>query len=284
MTGRSSKWKRQKNPGRMVLQPRDREILKAVNSFRVLSRAQIETLFNFKCVRRVNKRLRKLYDHHYLSRFFLPTIRGSAKAIYYLGPKGIPIVSENFGVDINLIKLKRKATSKLKGLFLNHALELNDIRIAFSFGLKNYPNMKLERWIDDYDCTQEYNAPGLGNDITKRFRPDGYLRFYYHDNPFGFFLEYDRSTMTLRRFTAKVHSYIEFGNLGYYRRRFGLSEFRVLVITKTGNRLYNLKRAVETINKTIFRFTTIDQIRPNTLFNPIWLRAGEKEKYPLISL
>jgi hypothetical protein len=55
-------------------------------------------------------------------------------------------------------------------------------------------------------------------------------------------------------------------------------------VRKTGERLYNLKRAVETINKTLFRFTTINQIRPNTIFNPIWLRAGEKEKYPLIGL
>jgi hypothetical protein len=282
MIGRASKWKRQKNPERIVLQPRDRKILGAAYSFRILSREQIETLFNFKCTRRVNSRLRKLYDNHYLSRSFLPTVRGSAKAIYYLGPKGIPVASEDLGVDTKLIKQKHKAISKLKGLFLKHALELNDIRIAFSIGLKKQPDMKLERWINDYDCKQEYRAPGLGKDITKRFRPDGYLRFYYHDNPFGFFLEYDRSTMTLGRFTAKVRSYIEFQNLEYYRHRFGLPEFRVLVITKTGKRLNNLKRTVETVDKSTFRFTTIDQIRPSTIFNPIWLRAGEQGKYPLI--
>jgi hypothetical protein len=212
----------------------------------------------------------------------LPTIRSSAKAIYHLGPKGEQIVSEDLGLEINLIKKKRKAASKLKGLFLNHSLDLNDIRISFSLGLKNHPDMKLEKWIDDYDCTQEYLAPGMGKNITKKFRPDGYLRFYYHANPFGFFLEYDRATMTLGRFTAKGDSYIEFQKLGYYRHRFGLPEFRVLVITKTDERLYNLKRAVETVDKSIFRFTTIDQINPNTVFSPIWLRAGQNEKYPLI--
>ena len=88
--------------------------------------------------------------------------------------------------------------------------------------------------------------------------------------------------MTLGRFTSKVDSYIEFEKLGYYQHRFGLPEFRVLVITKTEERLYNLKRAVEAVDKSIFRFTTIDQISPNTVFTPIWFRAGEKGKYPLI--
>jgi len=282
MTGRASKWKRQKHPKRIVLQPRDRKILGAVYSFRMLSREQIEKLFNFKCTRRANIRLRKLYDHQYLSRAFMPTVRGSAKAIYHLGPKGEQVISEDLGFEINLIKKKRKAASKLKGLFLDHSLDLNDIRISFSFGLKNNPDMRLERWIDDYDCTQEYRAPGLGKNITKKFRPDGYLRFYYQKNPFGFFLEYDRATMTLGRFTKKMDSYIEFQKLGYYRHRFGLPEFRVLVITKTEVRLHNLKRAVEAVDRSIFRFTTIDQIRPNTLFAPIWFRAGEKGKYPLI--
>ena len=168
MTGRASRWNRQKDPGRILLQPRDREIMQAVYLFRMLSRTQIETLFHFKCTRRVNSRLRKLYDHHYLSRSFLPTVRGSAKAIYYLGSKGITVVAEELGIDLNLIKRKCKATSKLRELFLSHALELNDIRIAFSLRLKDHPEMELERWINDNDCKQEYRTAGLGKDVDRK--------------------------------------------------------------------------------------------------------------------
>ncbi|MFC1789050.1 replication-relaxation family protein [Thermodesulfobacteriota bacterium] len=282
MTGRASRWKRQKHPGRMVLQPRDREILKAVYSFRMLSRTQIETLFNFKCARRVNSRLRKLYDHYYLSRSFLPTVRGSAKAIYYLGPQGIAVVCEELGIDMTLIKRKCEATSKLRELFLSHAMELNNVRIAFSLGIENHHEMELERWINDNDCKQEYRTPAPGKTVVRRFRPDGYFRFCYQGKLYSFFLEHDRSTMTLGRFTGKVKSYIDFGVLGYYRQRFGVKYFRVLVITKTRERLYNLKKAVETVTDKLFCFTTIEQVTPNTVFGPIWQRAGKQEYYPLI--
>jgi protein involved in plasmid replication-relaxation len=284
MTGRVSRWKRQKDPARMLLQPRDREIMKAVYSFRMLSRTQIETLFDFKCTRRVNSRLRKLYDHHYLSRSFLPTVRGSAKAIYYLGPRGISVVAEDLGIDLNSIKRKCKAISKLRELFFSHALELNDIRIAFSLAIENHHEMELERWINDNDCKQEYHAVDLGKTSIRRFRPDGYFRFCYQGKLYSFFLEHDRSTMTLGRFTGKVKSYIDFGVLGYYRQRFGVKYFRVLVITKTRERLNNLKKAVETVTDKLFWFTTIEQVTPNTVFGPIWQRAGKQEYYPLIGL
>ena len=90
--------------------------------------------------------------------------------------------------------------------------------------------------------------------------------------------------MTVGRFTGKVQSYIDFNVLGYYRQRFGVKYFRVLVITKTCERLYNLKKAVETVTDKLFWFTTLEQITPNTVFGPIWKRAGSKKYYPLIGL
>jgi hypothetical protein len=284
MSGRASRWQRQKNPGRIFLQPRDREIMVAVYSYRMLTRTQIERLFNFKCTRRVNSRLRKLYDHHYLSRNFLPTIRGSAKAVYYLGTKGVSLVAEELGIDLNLIKRKCKSTSKLSELFLSHTLELNDIRIAFSLGLENQPKMELERWINDNDCKQEYRSAGLGKEVIRRFRPDGYFRFWYQGKLYSFFLEHDRSTMTLGRFTSKVQSYIDFDVMGYYRQRFGVKFYRVLVITKTCERLYNLKKAVEIVTDKLFWFTTLEQVTPNTVFDQIWQRVGRNEYYPLIRM
>jgi hypothetical protein len=127
MENKASRWKRKTNPGRMILQHRDKEIIKAVYAFRILTRQQLQQLFGINGTRRINQRLRKLYDHKYLSRYFLPTIRGSAKAIYYLGARGAALVADELGVDLNLIKRERKATSELQELFLNHALGLNDI-------------------------------------------------------------------------------------------------------------------------------------------------------------
>jgi len=284
MSGRASRWNRQKNSGRISLQPRDREIMVAVYSFRMLSREQIETIFGFRCTRRANSRLRKLYDHQYLSRLFLPTVCGSSKAVYYLGPRGVSIVAEELGLDLKVIKRKRKTISKLRKLFLPHSLELNDIRISFSLGLANHPETNLELWINDNDCKQEYRAAGQGKDETKRFRPDGYFRFWYQRKLYGFFLEHDRLTMTVGRFAEKVKTYIDFDVSGYYKQRFGMEYLHVLVITKTRERLNNLKGAVENITHEHFWFTTIEQVTPNTVFSPIWQHAGRQEFLPLIRI
>ena len=284
MENKASRWKRKKNPGRMVLQPRDQEIIKAVYEFRVISRQQLQQLLGIDGARRMNQRLRKLYDHKYLSRYFLHNNRGSAKALYYLGPRGAAIVSHELGIDPKVIKRKQKATSRLHELFLNHALGLNDIRIAFSIGLANRPGMDLERWINDNDCQQQYHAVVHGRDVIRRFRPDGYFRIVYQGKLYSCFVEFDRSTMTIGRFVGKVHSYIDFGSKGYYQKRFGVRYFRVLVVTKTAERLNNLKKAVGSVTDKLFWFTTIDQITPDTVFEPIWQRVGKQELYPLIEL
>jgi len=282
MVVRASKWERQKNPDQLNLQPRDREIMKAVYSFRILSREQLQRLFNFS-TRRMNMRLRKLYDHRYLSRSFQPTVKGSGKALYYLGPRGMTVVAEELGIDLDLVKQKRKATMKLRELFLKHSMELNDIRIAFSLSIEKQPDMQLESWINDYDCQQEYHISRHGKDILRQFRPDGYFRFWYQKKLYSFFIEHDRSTMTLGRFKGKVKSYLDFDALGYYRHRFGVKYFRVLVVTKTLERLVNLKKTVETVTDKFFWFTTMSQIQQNTVFTPIWQQAGRNESFSLIN-
>ena len=157
MENKASRWKRKKNPVRIILQPRDQEIIKTVYEFRVISREQLQHLLGIDGTRRINQRLRKLYDHKYLSRYFLYNNRGSAKAIYHLGPRGAALVADELGIDLNVIKRKQKATSRLHELFLDHALGLNDIRIAFSIGLANRPGMDMERWVNDNDCHQKYH-------------------------------------------------------------------------------------------------------------------------------
>lgn len=78
--------------------------------------------------------------------------------------------------------------------------------------------------------------------------------------------------------------YIEFARLGYYRKRFGVKYFQVLVIAPTTTRLANLKQAVESVTDRRFWFTTLDQITPEAVFGPIWQRAGRQGLFPLMRL
>jgi len=281
VSGKTSKWERKKNPDRLILQPRDREIVVTLYAFRLLTREQIQRLFDFDCIRRANNRLRKLYDHDYVSRSFLPTIRGSAKAVYFVGRRGKAVIAEELGVDLGVIKKKEKGFSQLKELFLTHALQLNDVRIAFSRDIRNHSQIRWETWVNDNDCEQQYRITSRGRAVVKRFRPDGYFRFWHQGKLSSFFLELDRSTMSLTRFKKKVATYLEFAALGFYRERFGVEYFRVLVITLTAERLANLKKAVETVTDGIFWFTTLEQIEVDA-FGPIWQRAGHSGFHQLV--
>jgi hypothetical protein len=279
---RESRWTRARNPDRLILQPRDREIMVGIYSYRLLTSEQVQKLFHFNSLRRVNSRLRKLYDHHYLDRSFLTTVRGSGKALYSLGPEGAGEIARELGLDIKAVRRKRKGISQLKELYLNHSLDLNRVRIDLCRAIQSQPELKLERWINDNDCEQTYRVIQSGREITRRFRPDGYFRFWYGKRLDSFFLELDRSTMSLGRFQNKVQTYLEFERLGFYQRRFGLKRFEVLVIVPSASRLNNLKEAVEEITDQFFWFTTLEQTAEDKVLGQVWQRAGNKGLYPLI--
>lgn len=272
---RQSRFERSKNPSPIILQPRDREIMVYVHEFKYLTREQIQRLFDFNCVTRANVRLRKLYDHSYLSRHFLPTIRGSSKAVYFLGPKGMEVVSEDLGVDISKPKINRKG---FKDLFLNHQLALNDVRIAITLAIKENTQMSLDCWLNEDACLQECGR-------SKRLiRPDAYFRFLNNGRIYSFFLEVDRSTMSHSRFRSRTQSYLEYAQSGYYQARYGVKYFRVLVVTVTLERLFNLKGLIEGLTDKIFWFTTMEQICSKNIFQSIWYRAGHNGLYNLIEV
>ena len=281
MIGRQSKWERAKNPERIVIQPRDKEILCAIYEYRYLSREQIQKLFSFNCVTKVNIRLRKLFDHQYLSRMFLPTSRGSSKAIYFSGSKGINIITEQLGIDPLIVRKEQKNSSHVKELFLNHHLNLNDVRISLTKAIYDHPDMQLESWINDHECLQKYSLTSSGK---KFFRPDGYFRFRHKSRLYSFFVEVDLSTMSQQRFKNKLNDYIQFAHSGYYQKTFGVPDFRVLIIAPSDKRLKNLKNTAEDVTNKHFRFTTLNKLTIDNGFGPIWLRAGNNSLYPLIKI
>jgi hypothetical protein len=281
---RQNKWQRAINPKPMLLQERDQEIITSVYEFGFLTRQQIQRLYDFNCVTRINIRLRKLFDHSYLSRRFLSTIKGSSQAMYFLGPKGIDLISEKTGVDAAEIKKKQKNHNERKELFFDHDLLLNDIRIGIYEALENQRAMELDRWISSTDCLQEwkYADPKLGRQYKVMLRPDGYFRYFSETKLFGCFLEVDRSTMSNSRFQSKVKLYLDYIRSGLYPLKYDLQFFRVLVITETRQRLLNLKSATERMTEKIFWFGQADHLKAGGLFDPIWERPGRHGTFGLL--
>ena len=281
---RQSKWRRAKSPDPLELQPRDHEIVAAVHEFGFLARDQIQQLFGFNCTTRANIRLRKLFDHGYLVRRFLPTALGSSKAVYFLGPQGIRLISEKRGIDPPVIKKRQKSCLGKKELFLDHDLMVNEVRISFRRAFDNQQDLRMDRWIDPIGCLQKYTVfnPKLNRECKVIFRPDGYLRYFHNGKLFGCFLEVDRSTMSNARFQAKVKVYLDYAQSGLYQQRYGLKFFRVLVVTKTNERLINLKSATEKLTDKIFWFTTADKLTANGVFDEIWEKPAKPGTFSLL--
>ncbi|HRS96574.1 MAG TPA: replication-relaxation family protein, partial [Smithella sp.] len=156
----------------IVLQERDTLIMAFVAEFRLLTRPQLQGLLDFPCTTRINIRLKKLYDHGYLSRRFMPTIMGKPQTLYFLGPKGVMNVVENTGLDGLGLEKDRRHIQDHKDLFLNHQLFLNETRIAFTLAITVHPQISLERWIKERDCLIEFTTP---QGMLTVLRPDGCL-------------------------------------------------------------------------------------------------------------
>lgn len=283
-TKRQNRFERLKHPEVLILQSRDREIITAVYTHRFLKRKQIQILFDWNCVTRVNARLRKLYDHLYLSRRFMSSLRGSSQAIYSLGKLGVDIVVNRLNRSIEEIEKNRKQDIAVKEIFLEHNLLANDIRIAFCKTIKKHLEARLNIWVNDRDCEEEFSVlSSAGRSLAKKFKPDGYCRFTFKDKLYSFFLEVDRGTMGHKRIEAKVKMYREYKDLGFYHRRFGVKNFRMVFVTTTMERAKNLKSVIEKLRGENFWLSTTKKVKYDVLFKKIWYKTFNNDLKPFLT-
>jgi hypothetical protein len=268
--GRKNPFARAGSISQLVLQPRDVAILKFIYEYGLLSGKQIQQLLRFGCATRRNARLRPLFDHGYVDRFFLPTLNGNAKILYVLGPKGALVIAETLGLDVQVVKRRIRQMRETKEMFLLHRLQANQTRLTLSSAMDQSSGMRMDLWRGEPELPEV------------RLIPDGYCQYRYRDQLWSFFLELDRSTESHRRIQAKVEAYLRFGLSGLYQRHFGLKFFRVLLVALNEKRLLNLKRLIEKTTDKIFWFATLEEITPETvLFSPIWRRPGKDGLFAL---
>jgi len=286
-TKHASKYIRPREPELMVMTDRDKGILTRVWEDRMLFTSQISRIF-FSGKSRANVRLRKLWEHSYLDRYFLPTLmfHGSTEALYLLGSRGVDVAAAKIGVERTEIArgmshLKRKVRTHSFLLSLDHILSLADFRIAFESAMANRPDLRLEVWVPERMCEDSYQVWRGGGRITGKLRPDGYCRCRQDGRILSFFIEVDLGTMSNKAFRDKVQRYLDYSDSGRYQQISGVKYFRVLVATVGEQRLSNLKGVTEELTDSVFWFTTLEQIRRGLIFDQIWQRAGQDGLYPL---
>lgn len=244
----------------MVLTHRDLRIVTDVNQFRILTREQLERLGHFQSKTRANAVLLRLVRFGYLSRRYLPAVAGTQRALYFLGPKGVALTQ---GTNPS----ERRNIKAISDLFLAHQLLVTDVHIGF----RRDASVRIERWMTDEDL----RTSQLG------IVPDGHIEYTHGDKRFGAFLELDRGTETLGRFQAKVRAYIHLTTTDGYRKAFGHTFFRVLVVAPSATRIEHLRTVTAAITDRIFWFTTVERLTVEGPLANIWLRPVGPERHSL---
>jgi hypothetical protein len=251
----------------MVLQERDRHLLREMATAGVIDREQAKLLGGFHSTTRVNTRLLTLTQAGLLRRFRLGTLAGAAKSLYSLSEKGAQLV----GVPYRGLR-RRNDETLVADFFVEHQLAINEVYCALKYRPIPVPGVIFDRWI-------AFHEP-----LTPRLRliPDGYTELRVPAETVAMFLEIDLGHESLRVWTEKVRNYLQLAMSGEHERLFGQSRFRVLVIAHSERRMQSIRRTVAPMIDKIFWFSSIEAIHREGLWEAIWFRPTGNARQRLI--
>lgn len=274
--------RQQRRPHQRAAQPptmregaNDRRIVRLVYAYRVLSQKQLEILMGL-AKPTVQRLLRRLYDHHYLERVFLPvSTLGSSPALYILDSRGLELL-RRLGIE-DFTGVPNKS---LSSLYLEHTLAINAFRIAVALAAQAQ-GWELAQWVTENAIKADYDRVRLASSRRPvALVPDGYFSLRVPERGVThFFLEVDRGTMAVKRFKEKVAAYVAYYRDGGYQQRYGAQGFRVLTVVQGvgGGRVSSLRQAsaeVFGIGRR-FWFVNLETVQPaSVFFQPIWQIAG----------
>lgn len=288
---RLPRYKRAAQPPKMLLTPRDFDIISWVSQLRFATQEQIQQLlFTPSTASSSKRRLTLLYHNGYLDRRLLPlrTRFGANRAAYCLDKKGKDLLTQRAGSGNQTIDW-RPVDNDRELYFLEHLLATNQVRICATIGATEH-GFDLT-WVSERtlkssamrDLVPDPKSPHTSLAVI----PDGYFQLASDGQPLGFAVELDRGTVEERQFKTKVRALGEWKTTGAYKQRFATDSLRVLfVVDKTERdpkRLTRIKGWTEAEGgQSLFWFAELADVTPRSIFsNPIWQIAGRSGSFPL---
>lgn len=257
--------------GGLRLESRDQELLEALFLHQLMSRGQIQTLY-FGSVVRCNVRLRQLFDHGYVSRYYLPAAPFGAQAIYSVGKAALPLVAE--WLEMEMAEVGRHYRRSRTPTFIEHTLEIVNLMLAFRRAALESPELVIERWVSELLCRHEYEIQPDGSSRWTKdvFKPDAFVRLTTsnRDWSWNYFIEVDLGHTSSRQFLGKLAAHQRYLESGLFREIFGCDQFKTLVVTTTSKRAENLRVLVQAQQSDLFWFTTFDAIKQDGVLGRIW--------------
>jgi hypothetical protein len=271
----------------MVLTDRDKEILRAVNDHRALKQEHIQALF-FSSRSTAQFRLQRLFHNEFLDRQFLSVVSGgpaASPAIYTVGKRGAHILVEECGLDRREVRLPKGTFS---WQFIEHLLKINDFRVAVALATQA-DGFTLEEWRDEtvFRANPDYVLlpDKRGKGVKKPLLPDGYFCVATPRGKARFFLEVDRGTEELSKFTPQVRVYNRYTESGQYQEKFQAKSLRILIVSSSPRRQATLRAATKAVGgDRKYWFTTFGEVTAATLFtHPIWQTLEDDALHALIT-
>lgn len=263
----------------MLLTDRDVKIVKHVAELRFMTRQQISRLVFPGLAESVCKRrLTLLYHSRFLDRIHLPvaSAHGSSRAVYCLDEGGARLLWRREGLAMPW----RRREADREAMFLEHTLDTNDVRVAFTLACRRL-GLDLD-WMDERELrrrgvVQRFRSRGAGETVIL---PDAYFTIGRDAVTDGFALEVDRATVSEKRMRARMAAYGEWAASGTYRRKLPSDSFRVVfAVTDTKRDPRRLERLKEWCEegggRSLFWFLDRAGLNANVLRDRVWRTAGE---------
>jgi len=302
-----SRYLRPATPRPMRLEPRDRDILQAVHRHRYLTSDHVQVLaFPGVSRRRAQARLRLLFEHGYLDRFYLPLVlqdvgvssRRPSRPLYCLARRGANIVAEDLGLAVAAIPHTPRQNARGYATLAHH-LVVADFLVAVEAAIVGRGDVEIVAVRREHELRRDIAAWQRAHGPLGRFVvSDGALTLLYPrtDAEWSFHLEVVRANVPggNKTLLAKLAKYAELNRERFFERVFGQRIVRaVLVATTSPERAEGLRTRAATLphgrglfwfgsfNDTSRQGVPITSFAPSTILTAPW-RDANGETHTLI--
>lgn len=277
--------------------PADLPILTALGRYYYLTASQVTRLLYARSSQTyAQARLKRLADHGYLQRIFLPrpSRTGSAPLVYTLARKGLSVLAA-WGRDVDR-RYRPVEVRETSYLYLAHTLALNDVLIALELLCRHDRRVQLAGLRHERDLKLRPVRVRLPDGVTAGVIPDAWvdLRIMRRCRE-CYAVELDRGTTEQKAWRRKVAALMAYAN-GPYQEAFGTASLTIVVVATPGaGRRDQLIRWTEAElaaagraeQSGLFRFTGVPvaETSPEMIFMGAgWRRPFDRQSRPLLDL
>ena len=288
---RLPRYRRAERQDNFVVTGRDLDIMEIVEAHRLTTSAHIQALVDGSD-QAILRRLQILYHAGYLDRITPQRMygTGSQKMIYAITNKGFRTLQAAGRIAGASKTDWNDKNRRIQELAVQHTLLISRVRTVLAAACKTHPDLKLLHWREGRALLDRVEVATEGSAREIPVAPDAYIAISDAKGRVNFFLEADRGTMTLNRFTLKLQAYAAYYQTQKHEDKFKIRHFRVLTVTTSEARRSNLVAAAEndaTLRRLgrMFLFTEESKLslqHLESIFQPIWLTLNGPQCHSIL--